>query len=53
MRIRYYIFLLLVLFCASLSAQNKQVLYDFNDIPQALMVNPGMETDFQWYAGVP
>jgi hypothetical protein len=53
MRIRYYVFLLLLLFYASLSAQNKQVLYDFNDIPQALMVNPGMETDFQWYAGVP
>ncbi|WP_027078336.1 DUF5723 family protein [Maribacter antarcticus] len=53
MRIRHYVFLLSLLFYASLAAQNKQVLYDFNDIPQALMVNPGMETDFQWYAGLP
>ncbi|MGB5498067.1 MAG: DUF5723 family protein [Maribacter sp.] len=34
-------------------AQNKQLLYDFTEIPQALMVNPGMETDFNWYAGIP
>jgi len=47
-------FSLILLFCSAGSfAQNKQVLYDFTDIPQALMVNPGMETDFQWFAGVP
>ena len=34
-------------------AQNKQLLYDFTEIPQALMLNPGMETDFNWYAGIP
>lgn len=39
--------------CLQLSAQNKQLLYDFNGIPDALMVNPGMQTDFQWYAGIP
>ncbi len=33
--------------------QNKQLLYDFTEIPQALMVNPGMEADFKWYAGIP
>ncbi|NAS14186.1 DUF5723 family protein [Poritiphilus flavus] len=39
--------------CSGLFAQNKQLLYDFVEIPQALMVNPGMQTDFKWYAGVP
>lgn len=34
-------------------AQNKQLLYDFAEIPQSLMVNPGVETNFKWYAGVP
>ena len=34
-------------------AQNKQLLYDFTEVPQALMLNPGMETDFNWYAGIP
>ena len=36
-----------------LRGQNKQLLYDFSEIPQSLMVNPGVETDFYWYAGVP
>ena len=34
-------------------AQNKQLLYDFSEIPQSLMVNPGVESSFQWYAGMP
>lgn len=38
---------------ASLCAQNKQLLYDFTEIPQALMINPGMQTTYQWYAGIP
>ncbi len=47
----------LVLSCflsiSGIIAQNKQVLYDFNEIPQSLLLNPGMEIDFKWYAGVP
>ena len=48
-------FLILFSFLVSFGtyAQNKQVLYDFNEIPQSLSLNPGMETDFEWYAGVP
>lgn len=34
-------------------AQNKELLYDFTEVPQALMLNPGMQTGFQWYAGAP
>ncbi|MFS4456438.1 DUF5723 family protein [Maribacter sp. 2304DJ31-5] len=34
-------------------AQNKQILYDFMEVPQSLMVNPGMETDFKWFSGIP
>ena len=33
--------------------QNKALLYDFNEIPQSLMINPGVQADFKWYAGVP
>lgn len=47
-------FSLFYLLCGSaLFAQNKELLYDFNEIPQALLLNPGMETDFKWFAGVP
>lgn len=53
MSFRPCIFLYLVLATSSLCAQNKQILYDFTEIPQALIINPGMETDFQWYAGLP
>jgi len=47
-------YVILILFgCYFLHAQNKQLLYDFSEIPQSLMVNPGVETDFKWYGGVP
>jgi len=50
-----YIMLFYVLFGLSFYAlgQNKELLYDFTEIPQSLMVNPGVQSDFQWYAGVP
>lgn len=34
-------------------AQNKQVLYGFNEIPQNLLINPGAEVDNDWYVGIP
>ena len=45
----------MALCCAGFSVigQNKQLLYDFSEIPQSLMVNPGVESDFEWYAGIP
>lgn len=47
--------ILMTTFLISLStkSQNKQLLYDFNEIPQALLLNPGMATSFKWYAGIP
>ncbi len=37
----------------SVYSQNKEVLYDFIDLPQSLMLNPGAETNFNFHAGVP
>ena len=34
-------------------AQNKQLLYDFYEIPQALLLNPGMKTPYAWHSGIP
>ena len=34
-------------------AQNRTLLYDFTEIPQSLMVNPGAEAGYEWYAGIP
>ncbi|SDE10425.1 hypothetical protein SAMN05421636_103256 [Pricia antarctica] len=53
MRISQLLFVVLFWSCLVVQGQNKQLLYDFVEIPQAGMVNPGMETDFQWYSGVP
>lgn len=39
--------------CHFVWSQNKQILYDFSEIPQSLLINPGTETDFEWYSGVP
>ncbi|WP_150451048.1 DUF5723 family protein [Arenibacter lacus] len=52
---RSWAIILLILLTSNvpLLAQNKQLLYDFTEIPDALMVNPGMLTDYQWYAGLP
>ncbi|WP_373517263.1 DUF5723 family protein [Pricia sp.] len=53
MRTSQLLFAVLFWVCLVVQGQNKQLLYDFTEIPQAGMINPGMETDFQWYSGVP
>jgi len=45
--------ILFVLFSVTCAGQNKQLLYDFNEVPQSLMLNPGMATSFKWYSGIP
>ena len=34
-------------------SQNKPVLYDFTEVPQSLMLNPGAEVNSKWHVGVP
>ena len=47
-------FFLAVLFgMTSLLGQNRQLLYDFYEIPQSLMVNPGVKTLEKWHVGIP
>ncbi|WP_405248145.1 DUF5723 family protein [Cellulophaga sp. Asnod2-G02] len=53
MRIRNIFIIVLLFGCFYVNSQNKQLLYDFNEVPQALLLNPGMKTSFKWYAGVP
>lgn len=37
----------------SVSAQYKPLLYNFDEIPQAQNLNPGLKHDFNWFVGVP
>lgn len=34
-------------------AQNKQLLYDFYEIPQSLLLNPAVKTPYKWHSGLP
>ncbi len=46
--------ILITLFCGTTTlAQNKELLYDFYEIPQSLMLNPGVKTSQKWHAGIP
>ncbi|MET6989797.1 DUF5723 family protein [Sediminicola arcticus] len=53
MRLQNLIVVFLLLDCSSILAQNKQLLYDFMEVPQALMLNPGARATYQWYGGIP
>jgi hypothetical protein len=50
---RKVVFLFCLFVVTNLVAQNKQLLYNFTDIPQSLMTNPGADVKYKWYAGVP
>jgi len=45
-----FIFLFLTCFAF---AQNKQLLYNYTDIPQSLLLNPGTEVNYKWHVGIP
>ncbi len=49
---RFFSFLFMLI-PAFLMAQNKQVLFDFAELPQALLLNPATETNYKYHAGVP
>lgn len=34
-------------------SQNKETLYDFTDLPQSLLLNPGADINFNYHVGVP
>ncbi|NKI33244.1 DUF5723 family protein [Croceivirga thetidis] len=47
------ILLLAILSMAYSHAQNRQLLYDFYEIPQSIMLNPGVKTPQKWHIGLP
>ncbi len=50
---RYCISLIFALCCAYTTAQNMQILYGFDQLPQNLLLNPGTEVDYDKHYGVP
>ncbi|MGI9549592.1 MAG: DUF5723 family protein, partial [Aurantibacter sp.] len=53
MRNNFLLIMAILWVCICMHGQNKQLLYDFNEIPQSLMVNPGVEIDYKWYTAIP
>jgi hypothetical protein len=52
-KMKKILFFLLILSAAKALGQNKQVLYDFAELPQTLLLNPGAETNYKFHTGVP
>lgn len=46
-------FFLLILCVYKTVAQNKQLLYNFAQIPQTQLLNPASETNYKYYIGLP
>ena len=47
------IFYLIVFFALQINSQNKQVLYNFAEIPQTLLLNPALENQYKFHVGIP
>ena len=50
---RRYTWILVFFIGLNSFSQNKQVLYDFAGLPQTLLLNPGLETSYQFHIGMP
>jgi hypothetical protein len=44
---------ILTMFSALIFAQNKPILYNFDQLPQILLLNPGEKVSQKWHAGIP
>lgn len=42
-----------ILFSAIIIAQNKPILYNFDQLPQSLLQNPGEKMNQKWHVGIP
>lgn len=52
-KMKKIVFYILILSAVISSAQNKQILYDFAELPQTLLLNPASETNYKFHFGVP
>lgn len=53
MRKKWITYLVLVCLITTTFAQNNQILYGFDEIPQTLLLNPGAEVSYDKHFGVP
>lgn len=53
MRKTNIIWIVFLALCCSLFGQNKQLRYDFTEIPQSSLDNPATDLDYKWYGGAP
>jgi len=46
-------FILFYIGYVEMCAQHKQIMYDFQEVPQSNLLNPGIENMYKWYTGIP
>ncbi|CAL2101957.1 conserved protein of unknown function [Tenacibaculum sp. 190130A14a] len=49
----YLLVMLCVVIFKSVKAQNKKLLYDFDEIPQTMLLNPSVKPTYKWHVGIP
>lgn len=42
-----------ICFLYDIESQNKQILYDFSEIPQTLLLNPALNSNYKFHVGLP
>ena len=52
-KIKKIVFFLIICVAVNSFSQNKQVLYNFAELPQTLLLNPGSETNYKFHIGFP
>jgi hypothetical protein len=50
---KFKLSLILILATFTCFSQNKQILYNFTSVPQSMMLNPGSDVNYNWFAGIP
>lgn len=50
---RTRVLVVVLFYSVLLSAQNKQILYNFDQLPQTLLLNPGEKVTQKWHTGIP
>lgn len=53
LNIKRFLPLLFLFILKNSISQNKQILYNFAELPQTLLLNPGAETNYKFHIGVP
>jgi len=50
---KLWLFIFFTIFFSKARSQSNPVLFNFTEVPQSLLLNPGEEINYNWYMGIP